>query len=186
LLLPFENSGCPQILKPVIVRHCAGIAVGRSRALQRIRGARRRAFVLITQLLFSQVPKFGFSIFGPARLLPKLIRSRVDFPFAGFSHHVFSELEHGPFGHVGDVPADVPLGFKSTSGRSFLAETAPQDKGQAGVTPHGLSRDCPAPREDSVSGNRTPNRRKRSGRRGAKSDLQLPRFSSRWLHNAFD
>ena len=29
----------------------------------------------------------------------------------------------------------------------FLAETAPQDKGQAGVTPHGLSRDCPAPRK---------------------------------------
>src|SRR6185503_8415188 len=39
----------------------------------------------------------------------------------------------------------------------------PQDKGHAGVTPHGLCRDCPAPREDSVSGNRTANRRKRSG-----------------------
>jgi hypothetical protein len=43
---------------------------------------------------------------------------------------------------------------------------APQDKGQAGVTPHGLGRDCPAPREDSVSGNITATRRKRSGRRG--------------------
>jgi len=72
----------------------AGIAVGRSTALQRVRGACRRTFVFVAQLLFSQVPKFGFSTFGPARLLPKLIRSRVDFPFAGFSHDVFSALEH--------------------------------------------------------------------------------------------
>jgi hypothetical protein len=43
----------------------------------------------------------------------------------------------------------------------------PQDKGQAGVTPHGLCRDCPAPREDSVSGNKTANRQKRSSRRGS-------------------
>jgi hypothetical protein len=47
-----------------------------------------------------------------------------------------------------------------------LQDSCPQDKGQAGVTPHGLSRDCPAPRVDSVSGNRTANRQKRSGRRG--------------------
>jgi hypothetical protein len=38
-------------------------------------------------------------------LLPKLIRSRVDFLFAGFSHYVFSELEHGPVRRVGDLPA---------------------------------------------------------------------------------
>lgn len=94
LLLPFENSGWPQILEPVIVRQCAGIAVGRSTALQRVRGACRRTVVLVAQFLFSQVPKLGFSTFGPTRLLPKLIRSRVDFLFAGFSHYVFSELEH--------------------------------------------------------------------------------------------
>ncbi|MEH2614956.1 hypothetical protein V1293_007245 [Bradyrhizobium sp. AZCC 1693] len=64
----------------------------RSAALQRVRGAYRRPFVLVAQLLFSQVPKFSFSTFGPTGLLPKLIRSRVDFLFAGFSHDVFSEL----------------------------------------------------------------------------------------------
>ena len=62
--LPFENSGWPQILELVIVRQCAGIAVGRSTALQRVRGACRRTFVLVAQLLFSQVPKFGFLTFG--------------------------------------------------------------------------------------------------------------------------
>ena len=108
LLLPFENSGWPQLLEPVIVRQCARIALGRSTALQRVRGACRRTFVLVAQLLFSQVPKFSFSIFGPTRLLPKLIRSRVDFLFAGFSHYVFSELQHDPpFRSVGDLPADV-------------------------------------------------------------------------------
>jgi hypothetical protein len=67
-----------------------------STALQRVRGTRRRTLVLVAQLLFSQMPKFSFSTFGPAGLLPKLIRARVDFPFAGFSQYVFSGLEHGP------------------------------------------------------------------------------------------
>ncbi len=116
------HSSWPQILELAIVRQCPGIAVGRSTALQRVRGACRRTFVLVAQFLFSQVPKFSFSTFGPTRLLPKLIRSRVDFLFAGFSHNVFSELEHDPpFRRVGDLPADVldqfgdwPFGFKST------------------------------------------------------------------------
>jgi hypothetical protein len=64
-------------------------------------------------------------IFRPAGSLPKLIRSRVDFLFAGFSHYVFSELEHDPpSGVLGltrrDVPdqvGDRPFGFKSTSSR---------------------------------------------------------------------
>src|SRR6266508_5801235 len=87
---------------------CARRTVGRSAALQCVRGACRRPLVLVPQLLLSQVPKFSFSTFGPTRLLPKLIRSRVDFLFAGFSHNVFSELEHDPpFRRVGDLPADV-------------------------------------------------------------------------------
>ena len=63
--------------------------------------------------------------------------------------------------------------------------TARQDKGQAGVTPHGLCRDCPAPREDSVSGNRTANRQKRSGRRGSRTagyaSLSSAYVPTRWL-----
>ena len=102
---------------------CERIAIGRSTALQRVGGACRRTFVLVAQLLFSQAPKFVFSTFGPTRLLPKLIRSRVDFLFAGFSHCVFSELEHGPTfqacwglfgGTVLDQRGDWPFGFKST------------------------------------------------------------------------
>jgi hypothetical protein len=53
------------------------------------------------------MPKFNFSTFGSARSLPKLIRSRVDFLFAGFSHRVFSELEHGP-GVLRIYRRDVP------------------------------------------------------------------------------
>jgi hypothetical protein len=164
LLLPFENSGWPQILELVIVRQGPRIAVDRSAALQRVRGACRRSFVLVAQLLFSQVPKFSFSTFGAARLLPKLIRSRVDFLFAGFSHDVFSELEHGPSFRRVDLPASDSSPPEAVSSSPRLP---PQDKGQAGVTPRGLCRDCPAPREDSVSGNITANRQKRSGRRGS-------------------
>jgi hypothetical protein len=40
-------------------------------------------------------------------LLPKLIRSRVDFPLAGFSQYVFSGLEHGP-AMLGTYRRDVP------------------------------------------------------------------------------
>jgi hypothetical protein len=118
-------------------------------------------------------------------LLPKLIRSRVDFLFAGFSHTFSPSWSTAPSGMLGRYRRTCHSESSPHAGRSFLAETAPQDKGQAGVTPHGLSRDCPAPREDSVSGNRTPNRRERSGRRGAMGELR-PRFSSRRLHNAFD
>jgi hypothetical protein len=72
------------------------------------------------------------------------------------------------------VPAwRLPFGFKSTRSRSFLAGNAPQDKGQAGVTPHGHCRDCPAPRKDSVSGNRTAKRQKRSGRRAVLIDWAI-------------
>jgi hypothetical protein len=153
--------------------------VGRSTPLQRVGGACRRTFVLVAQLLFSQVPKFSFSTFGPPRLLPKLIRSRVDFLFTGFSHDVFSELEHDPpFRRVGDLPAEtcqtsLETGLSDSSPHQAVGSSqglpcetaAPKDKGQAGVTPHGLCRDCPAPRVDSVSGNRTANRQKRSRRR---------------------
>src|SRR5438034_10508589 len=80
---------------------CARSTVGRSAALQRVRGACRRTFVLVAQLLFSQVPKFSFSTFGPTGLLPKQIRSRVDFLFAGFSHYVFSRV--GAWPHLSGV-----------------------------------------------------------------------------------
>jgi hypothetical protein len=53
---------------------------------QRVRGARRRGFVLIAQLLLSQVPKFIFLAFGLAGFLPKLIRSRFNFFFGRFGH----------------------------------------------------------------------------------------------------
>ena len=107
---PFENSGWPQILELAIVRHVLGApSVVRLRyssaALQCVRGACRRPLVLVAQLLFSQVPKFSFATFGPTSLLPKLIRSSVDFLFAGFSHDVFSELSTAPFRRVGDLPA---------------------------------------------------------------------------------
>src|SRR5438128_10261028 len=97
---PFENSGWPKILELAIVRHVLGApSVVRLRyssaALQCIRGACRRPLVLVAQLLFSQVPKFSFATFGPTGLLPKLIRSCVDFLFAGISHNVFSVFEHG-------------------------------------------------------------------------------------------
>ena len=157
-----------------------GIAVNRSTALQRVRGTCRRSFVLVAQLLFSQVPKFGFSAFGPPCLLPKLIRARVDFLFAGFSHCVFSALERGPsFRRIGNLPGgtcqiSLEAGLsdssphqavRSSPTRPYKTETAAQNKGHAGVTPHGLCRDCPAPRVDSVAAERTAGRQKCSGRR---------------------
>jgi hypothetical protein len=48
-----------------------------------------------------------------------------------------------------------------------LVPRCPHDKGQAGVTPHGLCRDCPAPSEDSVAANKTANQQKRSADSGA-------------------
>jgi hypothetical protein len=102
---------------------CARIAVGRSAALQCVRGACRRPLVLVPQLLFSQVPKFSFSTFGPTGLLPKLIRSRVDFLFAGFSHDVFSELSTAPFRRVGDLPA----GTRQTSLETGLSDSSPHE-----------------------------------------------------------
>ena len=55
-------------------------------ASQRVRGARRRGFFLIAQLLLSQVPKFIFPASGLAGFLPKLIRSRFNFFFVRFGH----------------------------------------------------------------------------------------------------
>jgi hypothetical protein len=72
--------------------------------------------------LFSQVPKLGFSIFGPARLLPELIRSRLDFLYAGFGHGGSPKLKHGPtfqawWGLIGGTVLgqleDWPTGFNS-------------------------------------------------------------------------
>ena len=44
--------------------------------------------VLIAELLLSQVPKFIFLTIRSAGLLPKLIRSYVDFFLARFAHYV--------------------------------------------------------------------------------------------------
>jgi len=44
---------------------------------------------------------------------------------------------------------------------------AGKNKGHAGVTPHGLCRDCPAPREDSVAADITASGQKRSGQAGS-------------------
>ena len=81
-----------------------------------------------------------------------------------------------PFRRVGDLPAGrarpaCRLAFRIQVHMKPLVprRDCPQDKGQAGFTPHGLCRDCPAPREDSVSGNITANRQKRSGRRGSRT-----------------
>lgn len=134
------------------------------------------------------MPKFRFPTFGPAGLLPKPICSRVDFLFAGFSHDDFSELAHGP---ALQACWDLPGGTCETSCETGRSDSSPpeavgssprlpyktvryekaaqQNKGHAGVTPHGLCRDCPAPREDSVAASITANRRKRSSRRGGRT-----------------
>ena len=120
VLLAFQIVCSCHLITPVSCRSCELADLGSgdrpamcrdhrccSTALQRVRGTRRRTLVLVAQLLFSQVPKFSFTTFGPTRLLPKLIRSRVDFPFAGFSQYVFSGLEHGP-AMLGTYRRDVP------------------------------------------------------------------------------
>ena len=72
------------------------VAVGSPIALQRVRGARWRGFVLISQLLLSQVPKFIFPTFGPAGFFPKLVRSRVDLLFARFWHYISASWSTAP------------------------------------------------------------------------------------------
>jgi hypothetical protein len=132
----FENSGWPPIVKWVILGNAWDRRWSFDCGLKRVGGACRRTFILVAQLLFGQVPKFSFPTFGPARLLPKLIRSRVDFLFAGFSHYVFSVLEHGPHSsgvlelarrNVRDQLRNWPFRFKSTWSRWFLAKAAQQD-----------------------------------------------------------
>src|SRR5215207_6929994 len=87
----------------------AGAVVPRF-ASQRVRGARWRGFVLIAQLLLSQVPKFIFPTFGPAGFFPKLVRSRVDLLFARFWHYISPSWSTAPpsggLGHIGGTVPD--------------------------------------------------------------------------------
>src|SRR5437870_6275411 len=110
---------------------CARSTVGRSAALQCVRGACRRPLVLVAQLLFSQVPKFSFATFGPTGLLPKLIRSCVDFLFAGFSHDVFSEFEHGPL----QACRRLTGGTRQTSLETGLSDSSPHEALSASPRP---------------------------------------------------
>jgi hypothetical protein len=77
------------ILVLAIVSQVLGALLVRPVALQRVRGARWRGFVLIAQLLLSQVPKAG-------RLFPKVgTLARRSLVCSVLALH-FSELEHGP------------------------------------------------------------------------------------------
>src|SRR5215207_6035053 len=122
----------------------AGAVVPRF-ALQRVRGARRRGFVLIAQLLLSQVPKFIFPTFGPAGFFPKLVRSRVDLLFARFWHYISPSWSTAPpsggLGHIGARPAwrDWPPD-SSPHEAARSSPRLPTRRGQAGITTHGLSR----------------------------------------------
>jgi hypothetical protein len=108
-------------------------------------------------------------------LAPKADTLAPRFPVCWVQPLRFSEFEHGPtlLGVLGAYrrgPCQTSLetGLADSSPHEAVSSSLrlpPQDKGQAGVTPHGLCRDCPAPREDSVSGNRTANRQKRFSRR---------------------
>jgi hypothetical protein len=86
------------------------LAVGSPIALQRVRGARWRGFVLIAQLLLSQMPKFIFPTCGPAGFFPKLVRSRIDLLFARFWHYISPSWSTAPpsggLGHIGGTVPD--------------------------------------------------------------------------------
>ena len=92
-----------------------------------VRGPRRRGFVLIAQLLLSQMPEFIFPTFGSAGFLPKLIRSCLDFFFARFGHYV-SPIGAQPHpqgwglssGDLQSMETGLPR-FKSTRTLRFLA-----------------------------------------------------------------
>jgi hypothetical protein len=135
----------------------ARVAVGSPIALQRVRGARWRGFVLIAQLLLSQVPKFIFPTFGPAGFFPKLVRSRVDLLFARFWHYISPSWSTAPpsggLGHIGGTVPDQ-LGDTGHPIQVHMKPLVPrrdfpqggccrQDEGQAGITTHGLSRTVP-------------------------------------------
>lgn len=129
----------------------ARIAAGRLSTLQRVRGARWRGFVLIAQLLLSQVPKFIFPTFGPTGFFPKLVRSRVDLLLARFWHCISPSWSTAPpsggLGHIGGTVPDqlgeaghpIQVHMKPLVPR----RDCPQDEGQAGITTHGLSRTVP-------------------------------------------
>ena len=88
----------------------ARIAVGRSIASQRVRGARWRGFVLIAQLLFSQIPEFLLPSDGSAGLLPKLISSCLDLLFASFGHYISPSWSTAPPSGVRGLIGGTVLG----------------------------------------------------------------------------
>lgn len=94
-----------------------------------VRGPRWRGFVLIAQLLLSQMPEFIFPTFGSAGFLPKLIRSCLDFFFARFGHYVSP---------IGAQPH--PPGWGLSSGDLQSMETGLPDSSPRG--PSGSSLRC--------------------------------------------